>query len=177
MAKLLHSRGCPAVEGEGECPSLLEFLLGLLEFLLLVCAVTGSPRVGDVPEVLLGDDGEGVFHETGLEPLQEFVLHDVDRMALAEARGCQCQNIEVDRDFTPVFGHDGGSHARGHFRKKISDLCTEKSPVDILCFITQNIDNIFHGGMVGNRGEVNFLQQSIDPSVCTLRKLNNRNTI
>ena len=173
MAKLLHSRGCPAVESEGECPSLLELLFGLLEFLLLVCAVTGSPCVGNVPEVLLGDNGEGVFHEAGLEPLQEFVLHDVDRMALAEAGGCQCQNIEVDRDFTPVFRHDGGSHARGHFRKKICNLCTEKSPVDILRFITQNIDNIFHSGMVGNLGKVNFLQQNTISPACTLRRQGN----
>ena len=175
MAKLLHSRGCPAIEGEGECPSLFELLLGLLEFLLLVCAVTGCATVGDVPEVLFGDDGEGVLHEAGLEPFQEFVLHDVDRMTLAEARGCQCQNIEVDRDFTPVFRHDGGSHAGSHFRKKISDLCTEKSPVDILRFIAQNIDNIFHGWMVGNRGEVNFLQQSIAPFAYILRRQGNRN--
>ena len=175
MAKLLHSRGCPAVEGEGECPSLFELLLGSLEFLLLVCAVTGSPRVGDIPEILFGDYLKGIFHKPGLEPFQEFVLHDVDRMTLTEARGCQCQNIEVDRDFTPVFRHDGGSHARGHFREKICDLCAEKSPVDILRFIAQNIDNIFHGGMVGNRGEVNFLQQRIDPSACTLRRQDNTN--
>ena len=164
MAKLFDGWWGAAVEREGECPGLLEFPLGPLELLLLVGTITGCTPVGYIPEVLFGDYLKGIFHKSGLEPLEELVLHDVDRVPLAEPGRCQCEHIEVDRDFAPVLGHDGGSHARGHFREKISDLCTEKSPVDILRFITQNIDNIFHGGMVGDRGEVNFLQHYRSPN-------------
>ena len=93
---------------------------------------------------------EGIFHKPSFEPLQKLRLHDIDAVTFAEARGGKGEDIEVDRDFTPVFGDDGCSHTRCHFRQKIGHLCTEKSTVDILCFITQNINNIIQCRVVSN---------------------------